>query len=232
MTWYSDVQRPGNAPANQLGAVRWDPVELELDGEPFGGVPISQPESQQGSQQGAHQATEAAQLVQQQALDEAFSQGFDAGREAGAEAARAQLAGPIATVTALLEELREREARWAERMEENLCALAVAVGRQLFDAELQASPAHAASLVRRALTEFPIDQPVTIRVNPGDLASITAHAVADGGHAPIGRAEAQWIPDPRIASGGCVVEGRDRIVDGRVDTALERLYRRLTGTGA
>jgi flagellar biosynthesis/type III secretory pathway protein FliH len=106
------------------------------------------------------------------------------------------------------------------------------VGRQLFDAELEAAPAHTAVLVRRALTEFPIDQPVAIRVNPSDLASITAHAVADGGQATVGRADAQWVPDPRIAVGGCVIEGRDRIVDGRVDTALERIYRRLTGTGA
>jgi flagellar biosynthesis/type III secretory pathway protein FliH len=117
-------------------------------------------------------------------------------------------------------------------MEENLCALAVAVGRQLFDAELQAAPAHTAALVRRALTEFPMDQPVTIRVNPIDLASITASVVVDGTQAPVGRPDAQWVPDPRVTPGGCVVEGRDRIVDGRVDTALERVYRRLTGTGA
>jgi hypothetical protein len=29
-----------------------------------------------------------------------------------------------------------------------------------------------------------------------------------------------------------VVEGRERIVDGRVDTALERVYRRLTYNNA
>jgi flagellar assembly protein FliH len=224
MTWYSDMKRPGASAANQLGAVRWDPVELELDGEPFGDGPAPLTTS--------HETTENVHLVQQQALDDAFTQGFDAGREAGATAERALIESPLAAVSSLLSELREREARWVERMEENLCALAVAVGRQLFDAELQASPAHVGTLVRRALTEFPIDQPVTMRVNPSDLASITAHAVADGGHAPIGRVDAQWIPDLRIAPGGFVVEGRDRVVDGRVDTALERLYRRLTGTGA
>jgi flagellar assembly protein FliH len=224
MTWYSDMKRPDASAADQLGAVRWDPVELELDGEPFGDGPAPHSTS--------HETTDNPHLVQQQALDDAFTQGFDAGREAGATAERALIESPLAAVSSLLSELREREARWVERMEENLCALAVAVGRQLFDAELQASPAHVGTLVRRALTEFPIDQPVTMRVNPSDLASITAHAVADGGHAPIGRVDAQWIPDLRIAPGGFVVEGRDRVVDGRVDTALERLYRRLTGTGA
>jgi flagellar biosynthesis/type III secretory pathway protein FliH len=170
--------------------------------------------------------------VHQQAIDEAFSQGFDAGRDAGAAAERQRLESSLASVISLLVELREREARWTERVEENVCALAVAVGRQLFDGELQASPANVATLVRRALTEFPIDQPVTIRVNPSDLASITASAVTDGSQITLGRAEAQWIPDPRVTPGGCMIEGRDRIVDGRVDTALERIYRRLTGTGA
>ena len=223
MTWSSNVTTPRQPNADTGGFVRWSPDELELDGAPFGG-------SESASSPAA--AIEAAQLVQQQALDEAFTQGFDAGREAGATAERARLESSIATVNQLLADLREREARWTDRMEENLSALAVAVGRQLFDAELQAAPAHAATLVKRALTEFPIDQPVVIRVHPTDLASITAVAVAEGTPPTTGRADAQWVPDPRVLPGGCVVEGRDRIVDGRVDTALERLYRRLTGTGA
>jgi flagellar assembly protein FliH len=222
-TWSSEMTSPRHSRSDPLGAVQWTPDELELDAAPFGGatgVPTPQPHA------------DLTQLVHQQAIDEAFSQGFDAGRDAGAAAERQRLESSLASVISLLVELREREARWTERIEENVCALSVAVGRQLFDGELQASPANVAKLVRRALTEFPIDQPVTVRVNPSDLASITASAVADGGQITLGRAEAQWIPDPRVVPGGCMIEGRDRIVDGRVDTALERIYRRLTGTGA
>jgi flagellar biosynthesis/type III secretory pathway protein FliH len=40
------------------------------------------------------------------------------------------------------------------------------------------------------------------------------------------------MADSRIQPGGCVVEGRERIIDGRVDTALERLYRQLSGNNA
>jgi flagellar biosynthesis/type III secretory pathway protein FliH len=214
---------PRHSPTDPLGAVRWDPDELQLDSAPFGGPSVLYTPAP---------PTDNTHIVPQHALDEAFSQGFDAGRDAGAAAERDRLASAFSMVSALLGDLREREARWTERLEENLCALAVAVGRQLFDAELEASPAHTAVLVRRALTEFPIDQPVVLRVNPSDLASITASAVTEGAQATVGRADAQWVPDPRVSPGGCVIEGRDRIVDGRVDTALERLYRRLTGTGA
>jgi flagellar biosynthesis/type III secretory pathway protein FliH len=217
------MHTPGRPPNDPIGAIRWSPDELELDEAPFGGPSVAfQPAPRNDN----------AHLVHQQALDEAYSHGFDAGREAGATAERERLANAMASITAMLAELREREAKWTAGLEENLCALAVAVGRQLFDAELQAAPTHAVVLVKRALTEFPIDQPVAIRVNPLDLASITASSVVEGSSAAINRPDAQWIPDPRVLPGGCLIEGRDRIVDGRVDTALERLYRRLTGTGA
>jgi len=213
-----------HSPSNPLGAVQWNPEELELDGAPFGGTP---------QMYSGVTPNEAAQLAPlQQALDDAFAQGFEAGREAGAAAERARLESAHAAAISLLVELREREARWTDRIEENVCALAVAVGRQLFEGELQSATTHTAALVRRALAEFPLDQPVAIRVNPSDLATITATAVADGNQLSVNRADSQWVPDARVAPGGCVIEGRDRIVDGRVDTALERIYRRLTGTGA
>ena len=87
--------------------------------------------------------------------------------------------------------------------------------------------------MRRALTEFPIDQSVRIRVNPLDLSLLTVGTDAQDDTAPItGARDASWLADPRIARGGCLVEGRDRIVDGRVDTALERAYRRMAQVDA
>jgi flagellar biosynthesis/type III secretory pathway protein FliH len=40
------------------------------------------------------------------------------------------------------------------------------------------------------------------------------------------------MADPAISAGGCLIEGHERIVDGRVDAALERLYRRLSHAGS
>jgi flagellar biosynthesis/type III secretory pathway protein FliH len=63
-------------------------------------------------------------------------------------------------------------------------------------------------------------------VNPLDLSLLTANAISDAG-AVTGNRDASWLADPRVSRGGCLIEGRDRIVDGRVDTALERAYRRM-----
>jgi flagellar biosynthesis/type III secretory pathway protein FliH len=48
----------------------------------------------------------------------------------------------------------------------------------------------------------------------------------------VGRRELRWTPDARVARGGVLAEGRERIVDGRVDSALERMYRALARTHA
>ncbi len=42
----------------------------------------------------------------------------------------------------------------------------------------------------------------------------------------------RWMADERVERGGCLIEGRERIVDGRVDMALERIYRALSGRHA
>jgi flagellar biosynthesis/type III secretory pathway protein FliH len=68
-----------------------------------------------------------------------------------------------------------------------------------------------------------------VRVNPLDLSNISGALPGEDDRAPVtaGR-EVRWIPDASIGCGGCVVEGPERIVDGRIEAALERVYRRVT----
>jgi len=112
-------------------------------------------------------------------------------------------------------------------LEENIAALAVVVARQIVAREVSLDRELVANLVRRALTEFPIDQSVRIRVNPLDLSVLTMNGATAETGSITGNRDASWLADPRVSRGGCLVEGRDRIVDGRVDAALERAYRRM-----
>jgi flagellar biosynthesis/type III secretory pathway protein FliH len=67
-----------------------------------------------------------------------------------------------------------------------------------------------------------------VRLNPGDLSLLTA-ATSPGGdaiHVAPGR-EVEWSADPGIEPGSCVVEGKLRVIDGRIDHALERIYQKL-----
>lgn len=177
-------------------------------------------------------AREAAEMEMR--LAEAYDRGLEDGRREGEIGESARLRSAVQATQAALDELRDGEQKWSGTIEENVCALAVTIARQVIGRELANDTGPVLNLVQTALGEFPIDQPLRIRVNPSDLASITAtESTGEKGLAALTPdREARWLPDTSIAPGGCLIEGRDRIIDGRVDTALERIYRRLTYTHA
>lgn len=163
-------------------------------------------------------------------VEAARREGFAAGERAGREAAGREDAGRIGAALAALEAAAsacvEDRQRWSRTLEENMTALAMAVARHLVEHHVQEDPALVSQLVRRGLGAFPPDQRVRIRLNPEDLSALTARGPEGQAVAPRGR-EVEWVADATIHRGGCMVEGPESVVDGRVDTALERLYWRL-----
>jgi flagellar biosynthesis/type III secretory pathway protein FliH len=171
----------------------------------------------------------AAELAAQhdKEVSDAYALGFEEGRREGELAEQARFRTCLRSVTDALDVIRSSEERWNGALEENIGALACAIARHIVDREIASDFELVSRLVKRAVSEFRIDQSVRVRVNPNDLAIIEANEeIVEPGTGEPAR-DVHWIGDPRIASGGCVVEGRERIVDGRVDTALERAYRRI-----
>jgi flagellar biosynthesis/type III secretory pathway protein FliH len=161
-------------------------------------------------------------------IADAYALGFEEGRHEGEVAERTRLQAARRAAEDALDVIRASESRWSDSIDENITALGIAVARHVVDRELALDPTIVASIVSRALDAFPIDQPVRIRVNPTDLVTLdSGNMPSPGALADAPQRPTHWMADSRITPGGCVVEGRDRIVDGRVDTALERLYRRL-----
>jgi len=168
------------------------------------------------------------------AVREAYEDGYEKGREDGERGEAARLRTAVSAAEEALDELRAGEVRWTGTIEENICALATVIARQVLGRELALDHEPVAQLVRSALAEFPIDQPIRIRVSPADLSALSSVGAVEGN--PLAAItkdrDARWLADASIAPGGCIVEGRERIIDGRIDTALERVYRRLTYTNA
>jgi flagellar biosynthesis/type III secretory pathway protein FliH len=182
-----------------------------------------------------HNAAETAAATlrtdQEQRVQDAYTNGYEEGRLEGEIAEGVRLRNAIQATETALNEIRENEARWQESVEENIAALAIAVARHVLARELATEPTIVAELVKRALAEFPIDQPLRVRVNPLDLSVLSVYTTPAGEPITIApNRDVRWLADARIQPGGCVVEGRERIIDGRVDTALERLYRRVSDT--
>jgi flagellar assembly protein FliH len=250
MSWSS---RAAVVPRDAVAAVLWEPVEVwtRAPAPPeSAGDAAADPALLAAALAAAGEAREAEaeaerERIRAEARAEGRREGFAEGREAGraegyaagreegrveGEAAEGlRLRAAVQAAERALADVRAGEERWAGKIEENVCALAVAVARQVIGREVRADAAVIADMVRRALAEFPIDQPVRIRVHPLDLGAMTTAVGSDGAPLTItGEREASWVADASIDPGGCLVEGRDRIVDGRIDAALERVYRRLT----
>jgi flagellar assembly protein FliH len=157
---------------------------------------------------------------------EAYAAGQEAGRAAAHAAAQQTMSSAVTAVRAAGEQLAASEARFLGALEENLATLAVSIARQLIAREVRTSHEVIIDLVRHAVSEFPIDNALRIRINPLDLSTLAAAPDGDVVRIAPGR-EISWVADARIYPGGCIIEGRERIIDGRVDTALERVYHRL-----
>lgn len=160
------------------------------------------------------------------------AEAYARGRAEGEHAARAALEP---TISAALQAVREaadsiamHEARWVSNIEENIAALAVIVAQHVLQREIEADASLVADLVSHAVQQYPIDQEITIRLNPDDFAACRRVIEQEFGT----QRGLRWMADVNVARGGCLTEGRERIIDGRVDTALERAYRSLGGIQA
>jgi len=191
---------------------------------PADGYDVFSPSGMQSgsSSDGGDAAFEARLTIE---LSRAEAAAYSRGRAEGEAAARAEMDEDIGSAMALLSDaldsLQRHEARWLSNAEENIAALAVMVARHIVQREVSTDPSFVREVVESALAQYPLDQEITIRINPEDFQACRA-SIDDAG-----RREIRWISDAAILRGGCLMEGRERIIDGRVDTALERAYRSM-----
>lgn len=174
-------------------------------------------------------AAVAEQFAQQRARAEAeaFARGRAAGMEEASASAREQLMRVLKALTDATTSVQAHEQRWLSNVEENLAASAVTIARHLIQREITAEPAVITELVQRSLQQFPLERSITVRLHPDDLAIVQDTLLAEPESAAMQR-DIRWHADSHIVRGGCLVDGRERVLDGRIDTALERTYRALS----
>lgn len=212
MTSSSDSWNDSGTPS-ALRAQRWAPAELHQESaeRPTGGT-----ESPLAA--GAAERDPVAE-----ARAEAYAEGLADGQRMEAE----RMAPTVSALHQAIAEVRGSTPAWMDNLEKNLLTLAVAVARQVVGRELASDPDAVRQLVTRALGRFPVEESLTIRLHPSDLSRISAASVESPGSDPAAGRDVRWRADAHIAEGSCVVEGPERMVDGRVDKALLRIYQAL-----
>ncbi len=195
---------------------KWDWTEL---GSAAGLRNRNRPAGRQGSA-GVYDEDETAA---------AYLRGVTDGKEALKATVGRELELAKSAALSAVDEVRKHSEAWAARLQDNLVALAVGIARQIVEREVDEDPEIFLALARRAVAAFPVDQPVKVRLHPDDLALLIEDgASADESSISIGDRMVPWVSDGEIVRGGCIVEGPVKIVDGRLDKVLQRVYRTLT----
>jgi|GEM_PF-710989 len=228
----------------------WDPADLGTmedfaqadadrgparDGGAIARDADAEAEPEVDAERAAREREEAERLAHERTLADAFArgreEGFAAGRDEGERAATERLRTAVNAVEQACAAIGAGEEKWigGAMARENISALAVGVARHIIGRKVSTDSKIVRDLVSLALAEFPIDETLRVRLHPDDLAAIERARDLD---AIVGGRSPKWIADPGIERGGCLVEGREHIIDGRVDTALERVYRLLSDTHA
>ncbi len=154
----------------------------------------------------------------------AHQQGFDEGRRAEAERLRTLEEALNSTIAELHREDERREREAVERV----AALATAIAGHLIEREIRTGSDVLADMVRRAINEFPVNEVLTVHLNPSDLAQLTSGLTDDGAGHLTGGQTVEWVADPSLKRGGVLVGGAERIVDARLSRIMERIYGALT----
>lgn len=169
--------------------------------------------STQAYAQGLEQGRTEANLEWQQRFDE-----YVAGQ--GHEAAQ-RLESVAQTLQTDLQAMQQH-------MAQDVLQLACQIARQVVRQELRANPQALQPVVREALDMLVTDtRPTTVRLNPEDYA-----VVAEAMRAQVTAPAVQWVADPAIALGGCLVESAGTVIDGSLEKRWQRAIAPLAQTSA
>jgi len=154
------------------------------------------------------------------------------GYEAGLAQARAEmdprleeLAARVHRLDSVLQLLAAPLKALDDQVEQQLLALAFAVGKQLARRELSAAPAQIVAILRECLEQLPLAaRDVRVHLHPEDAAIVRERLAAPA-------EERAWslIEDPTLARGGCLVRSDSSQIDARFESRVNAVLASALG---
>lgn len=174
------------------------------------------------------EARDAAKLLRAAAEREAteiVERAREASRELRESAYRSGREAALGELNELVLAATERRNQALANAERDLLRLSVRIAEKIIGDELRSEPETIKQIVSTALRTARQQESLTVRVNPAD-----ADVVQHFRHQLSSSARAQYIdivPDPRVTSGGCIIETEAGTVDAQLETQLRVLERAL-----
>jgi type III secretion protein L len=173
-----------------------------------------------------------ARIEARRIIEEAEDYAHDLHRQSLAEAdERLREAFERGTETALLEyqqillEIREIREKILRETEKDILRLSVRLAEKIVGREIDEDKTAIRDIVANALQNARQKERVTIRVNPADLPNVRKHSEQFKSNAQTKYLD--FIADPRVEAGGCLIESEVGTVDARLETQFRVLERAL-----
>ena len=152
--------------------------------------------------------------------------GFQAGERAGRESGIQQVNALQRTLTQLLAEIKTLKQEILQNADRDILKIAIAAARHILRQEISQDPDRTQVYIREAAKKLGHTETMLIRIPPQDLQRLTGECTeimqaVEG---------VQWLkfePAADLLPGECVIEGRDRTLDARIDSQLRILQERL-----
>lgn len=169
---------------------------------------------------------EELQQQLEQARQEAFQQGLAQGQQQAGQEWQARMADyqnnlGRETAQRLNDMLHAAEVSvqgLQQQMAPDLLQLATDIARQVVRQELRCNPQALQPVVSEALDMLGAEtKPALVRLNPEDFKHLEAHL-----RTALPNPKVEWLADPSVAAGGCLVESQGAQIDG----SLERRWQR------
>lgn len=170
----------------------------------------------------------AARQKAARVTEEAIRDGRLQGQAEGRSEARAGMQALVTGLTAAAGRLQALEETFRAQAPAVIAELALAVAGRLCRAAAAQEPSAILETVREALALLPEPGEVTVRIHPDHLAVLQDHRLGLIGH--LGEAASlQFLADPAVEVGGCVVEAAGGLVDATLAGKLAEARRRILG---
>jgi flagellar assembly protein FliH len=154
---------------------------------------------------------------------------YNRGRQEGEETLREQLLAQrnefLELQRGVIQSLRDAVPQVVRDSETGLIVLAVEVAQRLVGG-LPVSAEMVEAVVHEALTQIEDTTEITVSLHTDDLALLQKHT-SPSAAATVGGAQVQFRSSQEVTRGGCLVQTRFGIVDGRRETKVELLKKIL-----
>jgi flagellar biosynthesis/type III secretory pathway protein FliH len=171
------------------------------------------------AQQTLLQAQTDAADIRAKAEVDGTAHGQETGRAQAAEEARAA----IATMRDLIESSRSERRTIVDGAEPEVVKLALSIAERILHREIEVAPNVVLGMVRAGLARLSGREKVTVRVNPGDLATMREHREAFQNTADV--ESLRIVEDQRVDRGGVVIETESGTIDAKIGTQLREVRR-------